>query len=71
MVLFTRSMAKREVTFFSGTCGDQAAVEIVIFGHRSDRDAEQIIDVAGHPVDLHHLGHRRDRGGEAFSQSGE
>ena len=36
----------------------------------TDRDPQQIVDVAGHPVDLHHLGHRRHRLGERVEPFG-
>ena len=59
VVDFTRSMAKRELTFFSGNRRDQTLVEGVVGRHVGHDDAQHVVDVAGHPVEFEHLRHFR------------
>src|ERR1051326_4479030 len=44
--------------------GDQLLVERVVARDVGHHDAQHVIDVASHAVELHHLGHRADRFGE-------
>jgi len=48
---------------------DQLLVKHVVAWHVGDDHAQHVIDVARHPIKLHHLGHRADGVGE-FSKPG-
>jgi hypothetical protein len=61
-----RSIAKREVTFFSGIVSIRLLVERVIGRHVGDDDTQHVVDIAGHAIELHHLRHGRDALGEFF-----
>ena len=58
-------MAKRDVTFLSGTAAI-SFVEHIVAGDVGADHAQHVIDVARHAIELHHLGHGADHGSESI-----